>query len=119
MDPRHELGKLAEDSAEQLYLREGYRLLARNYRTKRGELDLVVEKQALVVFVEVKGRSRDPFLYPCLPQRQRPRLERAARVFLLREEEWIGPWHELRFDVVIFAHGRVVRRIEGESLYGA
>lgn len=113
MDPRHEFARAGEKAAERMYVSEGFQVLARNFRTRRGEIDLVVEKGGLVVFAEVKARSEGFSGYPLLLQGQRRRLERAARVFLLG----YGDWDELRFDFVLYAHGRVIRKIEGESFY--
>lgn len=117
MDPRHEFGRAGECAAEEIYKQDGYRVIARNYRTRRGEIDLVAERDGQVVFVEVKARNSGVGRYPLLSGRQRRSLHRAARVFLLREAETVGHWNELRFDIVLYAHGRVVERIEGESLY--
>jgi putative endonuclease len=119
MDPRHALGRATENFVENLYLGEAYEVIARNYRTRRGEIDLILKREDLIVFVEVKGRSRAQECFPILLNRQRRSLERAARVFLQCESERLDPWNELRFDLLYCAHGRVVERIEGESLYGA
>ena len=45
-----------EDAALEAYRRRGYRLLARNWRCPIGELDLVMSRDGLVVFCEVKAR---------------------------------------------------------------
>lgn len=55
--PRTSLGQAGEDLAAEYLLAHGYRLLARNYRCRLGELDLVAVEQGEIVFVEVKARS--------------------------------------------------------------
>jgi putative endonuclease len=55
-DPRHSLGRLGEELAAAHLERLGYRVIARNYRTRFGELDLVVTDDEVLVFCEVKTR---------------------------------------------------------------
>ena len=58
------LGKRGEKRAEQFLIDQGYRLLARNYRTPFGEADLIVSNGEETVFVEVKTRSSSAFGTP-------------------------------------------------------
>jgi Holliday junction resolvase-like predicted endonuclease len=55
MADRPGTGRLGEDAAELLYVRRGYRVAARNWRCRIGELDLVLRRGDLVVFCEVKS----------------------------------------------------------------
>ena len=55
-DPRHVLGRLGEQCALEHLERLGYTLVARNHRTRFGEIDLVVRGERALVFVEVKTR---------------------------------------------------------------
>ena len=50
--------------AERRYRRDGYRVLARNWRCPSGEIDLILERGGLVVFSEVKTRSSTAFGWP-------------------------------------------------------
>ncbi len=56
-----ELGRRGEDAAARWYLESGYDILDRNWRRREGELDLVVGRDDMVVFVEVKTRSSDRY----------------------------------------------------------
>ncbi|MDD5341961.1 MAG: YraN family protein [Patescibacteria group bacterium] len=50
------IGQLGESLARRYLENQGYIVLAKNIRTKKGELDLICQKNQLVVFVEVKTR---------------------------------------------------------------
>src|SRR4051794_41922501 len=55
-DPRHTLGRFGEQLAAEHLERLGYRVIARNHRTRFGEIDLVVADDETIVFCEVKTR---------------------------------------------------------------
>ena len=54
---RQALGKTGEDLAVAELERRGYAILARRYRTRHGEIDIVAEDGDVLVFVEVKARA--------------------------------------------------------------
>ena len=113
-DPRRHLGRLGEDLALSHLERLGYRLVARNHRTRWGEIDLVVSDGATLVFVEVKtrrtsGSGRGP--WEALHERKRAQVRRMAAAYLADVQDRPRA-AELRFDavgVVIDPHGRLVR----------
>jgi putative endonuclease len=111
---RQHLGRLGEDLALAHLERLGYALVARNYRTRHGEIDLVVYDGKALVFVEVKTRranssGRGP--WEALHERKRLQVRRMASAFLL--EVTARPHSpDVRFDaigMVIDGHGRLVR----------
>lgn len=51
------LGKSGEDFCEEYYRKRGYIIRERNYHSRYGEVDLIAEKDNLIVFVEVKTRN--------------------------------------------------------------
>ncbi len=57
-----ELGKLGEDLAFRYLKKNGYKVLFRNYRTRRGEIDLIAKRRDVLVFVEVKYGSPQAYL---------------------------------------------------------
>ena len=77
---------------------QGFSLKARNYRHGRGEIDLIVTREHLLVFVEVKLRSGTGFGWPeshVSPQQQ-ARIRTTAEAYLLAH-----PWpHAIRFDII-------------------
>jgi putative endonuclease len=63
-DPRHHLGRRGEELAVQHFERLGYEIVARNHRTRWGELDLVAFDGHTLVFCEVKTRRSATFGSP-------------------------------------------------------
>ena len=96
------LGRRGEELAAEHFLRLGYRVLARNHRTRWGELDLVLadESEATIVFCEVKSRRigsgdwRDN-----LHERKRKQVRTMAAAWL-NEVTDRPHYAELRFDAV-------------------
>jgi putative endonuclease len=98
IDPRPARGRAGEDAALRIYLRRGYRLVARNWRCPLGELDLVLERDGVLVVCEVKTRTGAAFGggYEAVTWSKRRKLRRLAEVFLDAER----PDHDgVRFDV--------------------
>jgi putative endonuclease len=60
-DHRQSLGKIGEDLACDELDRRGYAILARRYRTRFGEIDIVARDGETIVFVEVKARESHEF----------------------------------------------------------
>ena len=81
-------GRRFEALAEALLNERGWRVLDRNVRFLRKEIDLVVEKDGLVAFVEVKGRSGPAFGHPleAITRRKRQAISIAARGWIARSD---------------------------------
>jgi putative endonuclease len=113
-DLRHHLGRTGEDLALAHLQRLGYELVARNHRTRWGEIDLIVHDGSVLVFAEVKTRrasasGRGP--WEALHERKRTQVRRMAAAYLADVRDRPRAV-ELRFDaigVLIDAHGRLVR----------
>jgi len=52
-----QMGQMGQDLAEKFLQAKGLKTLERNFRTKRGEIDLIMQDQSSMVFVEVKSRN--------------------------------------------------------------
>lgn len=103
-DRRRALGAAGEAQAAAWYEARGYEVVARNWRCRDGELDLVVRRGRVVVFVEVKSRTSARFGAPVeavTPDKQR-RLRRLAMRYLTDTGTTAD---ELRFDVVAILAG--------------
>lgn len=64
MADHNELGKEAENLAAEYLLKNEYKILVRNFRFKKNEVDIIAEKDNLIIVVEVKARSTDFFILP-------------------------------------------------------
>ncbi len=75
-----------EEAALSHYLSRGYRLLARNWRCRLGEIDLVLERDSLIVFCEVKARrgTRLGGPYEAVTPAKQRKLRALGEVFLGR-----------------------------------
>ena len=94
----------AESVAARLLEAQGFALVAQRVRTPRGELDLVMRRDTLLVFCEVKARARLEAAAESLQLRQRRRIAEAAEIFLARHPEFDG--FDIRLDVVLVVPGR-------------
>jgi putative endonuclease len=102
-------GLSAETRAAAYLMAKGYRILAKRFRTRYGEIDLVARRRNLVAFVEVKARaSLDDAAY-AVTQRQQRRIIDAARAWLMAHPEHAN--FELRFDVMLIAPRRLPRHL--------
>lgn len=104
-----EFGELGERIAERWLRRAGWRVLQRRFRSGHRDIDLVVERDGTVVFVEVKARRGDRFGQPieAVNWRKQRELARSAHVWISRH----GRSDECyRFDVVgVLVDGERVR----------
>jgi putative endonuclease len=107
--PRHlELGRDGETAAFEAYLREGYKLVARNWRCPLGEIDLVLLSGGELVFCEVKTRRGAGLGAPfeAVTARKQRKLRALAQAFLASSD--LDP-ESVRFDVAsvtVDARGR-------------
>jgi len=111
MPARHlDLGRQGEDAAAALLTGKGLRILERNLRLGRLELDLVCEDGDTLVFVEVKTRAEGSLAAPAdgLTPQKRGRLLRAAQSYLSSRDLW---HRSCRFDLVsvLFRQGRLAQ----------
>jgi putative endonuclease len=98
------LGVWGEQLAAQRLSLLGWNILEKNYHLGRREVDLIMAKQGVLVFVEVKTRSGGRFGPPeaAVTPRKRGEIEAVARDFLMRYK---GPIADVRFDVVAIVVG--------------
>jgi putative endonuclease len=105
-DPRRALGRLGEEMAAAHLERLGFAVVARNVRTRYGEIDMIAFNGEVLVFVEVKSRrapkrrqrtaAEQPLAW--LRTRQRARLRRLAAAWLHHTSRERPRAHTIRFD---------------------
>ncbi|MGH2641156.1 MAG: YraN family protein [Actinomycetota bacterium] len=96
------IGARGEDAAADAYRRRGYRIVARNWSCRIGELDLVAERRGVLVFCEVKSRRGGAVGagYEAVTWRKQTKLRSLAEAFL--QATGSRP-HAIRFDVASVA----------------
>lgn len=105
---RRRLGAAGEDRAAAWYVAQGYEVLARNWRCREGEIDLICRTGSTVVVCEVKTRSSLAYGHPAeavTPTKQR-RLRKLASLWLASGELAARP-RAVRFDVAAVLPGSV------------
>lgn len=106
------IGKLGEKKAVD-YLRKKFNIIATNYRTKVGEIDIIAKKGETIIFIEVKSRTSDlkgkP--YEAVTSSKIKHLQRAINYYLSQNKLYPSSW---RIDVVSieFASNLTVKKLQ-------
>ncbi len=107
---RERSGRVSEAFAAAALVLRGYRILARRYKTRVGEIDIVAARGRRLVFVEVKRRRTFAEAEASIGGGQRRRIRRAAERWLARHPRYRN--HEQSFDAIFLAPWRWPRHIE-------
>lgn len=96
---RQEIGKLGEKLALRHLKKRGYRILDRNFRCRRGEIDIVATQKDYLVFVEVRTKTTAAFGTPeeSITQTKKDHLIAAALTYISEHQKLPPLW---RIDVV-------------------
>jgi len=98
-------GLSAESRCAAWLLAKGYRILARRFRSRAGEIDIIARRRGVTAFVEVKARATlDEAAYAITPVQQR-RIVAAAEAWLASHPQYAND--ELRFDAMLIAPGKL------------
>ncbi|HEX2578298.1 MAG TPA: YraN family protein [Aquihabitans sp.] len=105
---RLRLGAHGEDRAAAWYVTRGYEVIARNWRSRTGELDLICAQGDRLVVCEVKTRSSLAFGHPAeaVTRTKQARIRALASEWLASGAAPFRP-HEVRFDVAAVLPGEV------------
>lgn len=108
MNHNQTIGQFGERLAEEFLIRRGYRVLDRNVKTSFKELDLIMTKNGVLVFVEVKTRTN--FNYGgaeiAMTKKKISNLKHGAMLYLSRNKI---KYHALRFDFLAVDYDRTTK----------
>jgi len=113
---RKSIGKEAETLVENYFRKENFEILARNYRAKTGEIDLIVKKGETLVFVEIKSELSSKSFFPeeKVDVRKQEKIKKTAEIFMLKNFQKLSKIKEIRFDVVVVSLEKgEIRHYEG------
>ena len=96
-----QIGNLGEDKASEYLKKNGYTIIIRNFRTKRGEIDIIAVKDDILVFIEVKTAPHGTLktLEHILGTTKQKRIVETAKRFLLSYRQYSNSY--IRFDVLV------------------
>ena len=101
-------GRAGEDHIARWLEERGYRILARNYHSRFGEIDMIAQRDPYIAFVEVKTRDRAGMVSPfeAITAAKRRKIVATAKVYLMKHPTNLQP----RFDAaaVYLQEGRIV-----------
>lgn len=105
---RTEIGSIGEKAVCDYLTADGYKITARNYRIKGGEIDIIAENAEYIAFVEVKSRKPDSMVsgFDAVNKRKKGLIIKTASDYCTKYPTVLQP----RFDVaeVIIDNGRVL-----------
>lgn len=92
------VGELGEDFAAGMLEASGYKIIERNYATRRGEIDIIAVRDGVMHFVEVKTRTGMQYGYPseAVTRTKQERIRKAAEQYLQGRRLM---WNNVSFDV--------------------
>lgn len=111
----YEVGKLGEKIAENFLTKRGYKLIARNFSTRFGEIDLIVCRDKKLIFVEVKLKIGEDFGTPeeMINSHKIGQIEMTGQTFLMKYPEYDKFYESLQIDAIciVMDENKEVERI--------
>ncbi len=102
-------GKAGEEHIAHWLEERGYRIVARNFHSRFGEIDIIAQREPYIAFVEVKTRAKNSLVSPfeAITTKKRQKLIATAKFFLLNHPTQLQP----RFDAAAVY-------LQGEEIVG-
>lgn len=107
--PNNSYGKIGEEMAEQYLIRKDYYILAKNYHSRFGEIDIIASDGESIVFVEVKTRTQYMFGSPleAITRNKLSKLVKTSQFYLSQRNLHGKPY---RFDAIEIIFGNTGER---------
>ncbi len=95
----NKLGKKGEDTAVKYLEKMNYKILKRNYRNRRGEIDIIAYANGIIAIIEVKLRSNNKFGYPieAVNKVKVNKIKECTKYYLYKEKV---KFSAIRFDII-------------------
>ena len=106
----YQLGIEAESLVIQYFESLDFCVISQRYKTKFGEIDLILNKNNQIIFVEVKARSRKTTIEEIITKKQLDRNYAAAEFFLSEFPQYST--HDCQFDLMIVYKKKIISHIE-------
>lgn len=113
MTDKIETGSIGENLAAEYLVGKGFRVVEKNYRWRKAEIDLIVQREDWLIFVEVKTRSSSAYGEPetFVSDFQRRLIYEAAEEYIYKTD-WQG---NIRFDIVSVKPSRIPEIVHFED----
>jgi len=111
MASNRDIGIIGEQEAIKYLKRMGYKIIERNFKTKKGEIDVIAMDNDILSFIEVKTRKTDKFGLPCesVNLRKQHTMGTVSLIYMAKKGMFNRP---CRFDVVeVYMDGESVKEI--------
>lgn len=96
---KKEKGKFFQEVAEEYLKRKKYKIIDRNFSWKKGEIDIIAEKDDKIIFIEVRSKEGDEIKgYETVDLRKQKRIIETAKFYL--ESKNLYGKKDVRFDVI-------------------
>ena len=100
-----QIGDKGEEQAVMFIVSKGYKILERNFRYKRAEVDIIAQTSNLLVFIEVKTRKNSQFGFPeQFVDSNKANMVHSAATAYLEDINWLD---DIRFDIIAITDGEI------------
>ena len=111
-------GNSAEEIALSFLKQKGYKLVKKNFFTKQGEIDLIMQDEDFIVFIEVKSINIDSeySIFQTVTKRKKRRILKTVRSWLSRKNKQNNIWRYDFVGIVFNGDTYIVEHFENEEL---